>query len=415
LHKPGLCIDAFALPRLQLLASACRAVNITIEDCNADPEQELAPGVLGLQPILLHLSLTTLLAEGWRRAIFTPPEGDSSSNISCSSDSGSMVADDSSSSSSSSSGGGSSSSGSNHLSKVEQTGRLKQACRNQQQHGELARLSKQLWQQMGLSPDALPTFATALQCRPAERKNSKLLTTTAQCVINSLQEVTGLSTQPDNADAEVTVEFDELNRQVQQSLPRVTLQLPQLLLLLASQAEAESPDAAAAAVWAIQAAEMSVIIWAVPGLLTAATSTAAAGSSAAALASASPTPRQPAAAAARAGSQGSLSTLVPLGVLSALLDAWLGCMHNLLLQPSSGLLHAAASAKLQVLPDRRIMCPVVVGTFVPPEDMRGQTWTCFEASCSRVEAVSRLLEVLRVLAAISGPGTHSDNLMSSPV
>jgi hypothetical protein len=114
---------------------------------------------------------------------------------------------------------------------------------------------------------------------------------------------------------------------------------------------------------------------------------------------------------------GSLVCEVFRGLLSGLLRDWQGLMQTLLVHPQQGLLHAAAAADAQVpLP---LTCKCRNTTSITRSeaytDMPGQTWSCIQVNCNRLDAVANLLPLMQELAAAAAPGMPSVTSLSSPV
>jgi hypothetical protein len=269
-------------------------------------------------------------------------------------------------------------------------GSLEQVCSRQQeaQMQQLLSITRQLWQQLGLPPGALPAFAAGLDdCR--DRSISQNTMGVSLCCIRlSMQDVLcldGPSTAHSTFHKAQIVAYDQLSRQMQQLLQRVVWLLPQLLLLLlASVWDRHAEDGGVLLVEVMVCQAMLLTrAWSMPGLMPAAAIRAAAAPSSAAAAAAAGTKaharpgpiRMAAAAAAQASCQpGEPTPCSPSGQVSAVLDALLGLFHSLLLQPHHGLLHVAAAARPQLLQQYPFAC----SQNLQPES---SPWIAFAATC----------------------------------
>lgn len=322
--------------------------------------------------------------------------------------------------------------------------RLQEACNKQRgtQQQHLLSITQQLWQQLGLSPDVLPAFAAALE--PSDLKiftGHYFLHCVNSSVAGIIYAKSCTSVLAGSARPAQTLAYVQLSRQEQQLLPLVVWQLPLLQLLLASVLDAEAEQASYVETL-VFAASKSVHAWSMLGLAAAANRSAAASSAAAAPAASSAVPARRApttsstSSMAGASSDGggdripeldpaaqlaapanSQSQCPSTGLLSGLLDAWLGLMQSLLLQTPHGLLHSAGAATPQLLQQHICSCPEAVetGAAVPLDNLSGQSWSCFEVQCRRMNAVGGLLELLQGLATVPLHDGSSSTVSGSPV
>jgi hypothetical protein len=239
-----------------------------------------------------------------------------------------------------------------------------------------------LWQQLGLSWDVLFTFAEAVHQTPQGLpEDPDVIEATARCVLLSLQHIMGLSTQQSQmprtrSDANNSIAFNQLGRQVQQLLPYAVWRLPLLLLQIAELSNRDD-DAAQHVFILVQGALVAVQSWGMPGLLRVARAV-----SSCTLGSVVPTAAAAAAAAAAqnptAAEQGDDIAVLHINasfteLLPAMVDAWLRTVHSLLLQAPHGLLHTAAAVKPLLLSQHSCSCPVTLlcGTDAPLDQLSG--------------------------------------------